>query len=125
MCTFYFILFHFLRFSCLKVFFQCFCVWQQRQEAKVSISAIVEFLHAQEIKMNEHTHAGLPLGTCNDNVNDQGPGTRDSKLSKLSETKDRRPKTGDPRAALLTIGLETKAPSCRKLQGPSIVGSNI
>lgn len=118
---FYFILF--LRFSCLKVFFQCFCVWQQRQEAKVSISAIVKFLHAQEIKMNEHTHAGLPLGTCNDNVNDQGPQTRDQgpetpgDEQRLPETGDRRPSpTGDPIAAILTMGIQTKAPGCRKLQ---------
>jgi len=78
-------------------------VWQQRQEAKVSISAIVEFLHAQEIKMNEHTHAGLPLGTCNDNVNDQGPGTRDQRLEALEALGDQRPKTEDwrPKSCLI------------------------
>lgn len=42
--------------------------------AKVSISAIVKFLHAQQIKMSTHAHTRTPMGklshdTCN--VNDQ------------------------------------------------------
>lgn len=41
-----------------------------KQQPKVSISAIVKFLHAQEIKMNEHTHE--EAAPCNNNVNDQG-----------------------------------------------------